>query len=235
MQETPPDKLLPILVEQLQSGTELSSSWRRRRWPTPAPSAARTTSASTRMMALSPGLPDGRASCPPSATAAAGAQGALPQHQPHPGERRPEDRGPPPGRARPSRRQAAPGGEALRDAVRRKDATDGRSDASPHSRSGIRRRCASTTCCRGAGRTPRSTASCCLYRAWDLLDLVGREHAHTLLRQSVRYCVKAETRTAMRRGTRPRASCCRSCWTSTTCSAGTPGTPHGRRRAGWTR
>ena len=30
------------------------------------------------------------------------------------------------------------------------------------------------------------------YRAWDLLDVVGQEHAHTLLRQSVRYCVKAE-------------------------------------------
>lgn len=31
------------------------------------------------------------------------------------------------------------------------------------------------------------------YRAWDLLDLVGREQAHTMLRQSVRYCVKAES------------------------------------------
>lgn len=31
------------------------------------------------------------------------------------------------------------------------------------------------------------------YRAWDLLDLVGKEQAHTLLRQSVRYCVQAET------------------------------------------
>lgn len=30
------------------------------------------------------------------------------------------------------------------------------------------------------------------YRAWDLLALVGPEHAHTLLRQSVRYCVKSE-------------------------------------------
>lgn len=30
------------------------------------------------------------------------------------------------------------------------------------------------------------------YRAWDLLDIVGREHAETLLRQSVHYCVKAE-------------------------------------------
>src|SRR5205814_4606016 len=31
------------------------------------------------------------------------------------------------------------------------------------------------------------------YRAWDLLGLVGMEQAHTLLRQSVRYCVKAES------------------------------------------
>jgi hypothetical protein len=31
------------------------------------------------------------------------------------------------------------------------------------------------------------------YRAWDLLELVGREHAHTMLRQSVRYCIRQET------------------------------------------
>jgi hypothetical protein len=30
------------------------------------------------------------------------------------------------------------------------------------------------------------------YRAWDLLALIGPEHAHTLLRQSVRYCVNSE-------------------------------------------
>ncbi|MDG3006365.1 hypothetical protein [Paludisphaera mucosa] len=30
------------------------------------------------------------------------------------------------------------------------------------------------------------------YRAWELLDVVGREQAHTMLRQSVRYCVKNE-------------------------------------------
>ncbi len=28
------------------------------------------------------------------------------------------------------------------------------------------------------------------YRAWDLVGLIGQEHAHTLLRQSVHYCVK---------------------------------------------
>ena len=31
------------------------------------------------------------------------------------------------------------------------------------------------------------------YRAWDLIGLIGKEQAHTLLRQSVRYCVKAES------------------------------------------
>ena len=31
------------------------------------------------------------------------------------------------------------------------------------------------------------------YRAWDLLPIIGREHAHTMLRQSVRYCVKDES------------------------------------------
>jgi hypothetical protein len=32
------------------------------------------------------------------------------------------------------------------------------------------------------------------YRAWELLSLVGEEHAHTLLRQSVRFCVKERPR-----------------------------------------
>ncbi|MEO2048648.1 MAG: hypothetical protein ABGX16_18995 [Pirellulales bacterium] len=30
------------------------------------------------------------------------------------------------------------------------------------------------------------------WRAWDMLQLIGYEHAHTLLRQSVRYCVEKE-------------------------------------------
>ena len=28
------------------------------------------------------------------------------------------------------------------------------------------------------------------YRAWELLSLLGEEHAHTMLRQSVRFCIK---------------------------------------------
>ncbi|HET6249691.1 MAG TPA: hypothetical protein VFE47_18525 [Tepidisphaeraceae bacterium] len=32
------------------------------------------------------------------------------------------------------------------------------------------------------------------YRSWDMLGLIGKEHAHTLLRQSVRYCLAAGMR-----------------------------------------
>lgn len=32
------------------------------------------------------------------------------------------------------------------------------------------------------------------WRSWDVLQLTGEEHAHTLLRQSVRYCVQEENR-----------------------------------------
>jgi hypothetical protein len=42
------------------------------------------------------------------------------------------------------------------------------------------------------------------YRAWDLLGLIGKEQAHTLLRQSVRYCVKAESWQYPGDGTGPR-------------------------------
>ncbi len=42
------------------------------------------------------------------------------------------------------------------------------------------------------------------YRAWDLLGLIGKEQAHTLLRQSVRYCVKAESWPASAKHEEPR-------------------------------
>jgi hypothetical protein len=42
------------------------------------------------------------------------------------------------------------------------------------------------------------------YRAWDMLDLCGREQAETLLRQSVRYCVKAESWTRPANYDKPR-------------------------------
>ena len=43
------------------------------------------------------------------------------------------------------------------------------------------------------------------WRAWALLDLAGKEQAHTLLRQSVRYCVSSERQRIDGNG--PRAGC----------------------------
>ncbi len=41
---------------------------------------------------------------------------------------------------------------------------------------------------------------CLAYRAWGLLDVVGQEHAHTMLRQCVRYCVDTEAEIKRRNG-----------------------------------
>lgn len=38
-----------------------------------------------------------------------------------------------------------------------------------------------------------------MWRAWDMLNIVGKEHAHTMLRQSVRYCIKSEGNNYMNR------------------------------------
>ncbi len=43
------------------------------------------------------------------------------------------------------------------------------------------------------------------YRAWDMISLIGKEQAHTLLRQSVRYCLKAESWGADPRWNTPRS------------------------------
>lgn len=42
------------------------------------------------------------------------------------------------------------------------------------------------------------------YRAWDMLELTGKEQAQTLLRQSVRYCLKAESWTHTAAWDKPR-------------------------------
>jgi hypothetical protein len=43
------------------------------------------------------------------------------------------------------------------------------------------------------------------YRAWDLLDLIGMDEAHALLRQSLRYCLRSEARGADPRFTESRS------------------------------
>jgi hypothetical protein len=83
-----------------------------------------------------------------------------------------------------------PGGEALREAVRRKDLASAerifQSLATPDGSDAFN---AVLMAIQDATEVHRIVMP---YRAWDLLDLIGKEHAQTLLRQSVHYCVKSE-------------------------------------------
>jgi hypothetical protein len=190
MQETPTDKILSVLVDQLNRGTELKS----------LVAAAALANARTfggedyvgyhTLMALAPAwhmsreLSGARQALPifkvlyrntTRIGEHGGRQGEV-LHQVRPAELKPgED-----------------GSEVLRAAVRAKD---------------LER--AERTFAAIAQATPREAFDELLYtvqedtqvhrtvlpyRAWELLSLVGEEHAHTMLRQSVHYCVKEQPR-----------------------------------------
>ena len=187
MQETPADRLLPALVKQLRSGVDL-----RRLTAAAALANARTFGGEDyvgfhTMMALAPALHLSQ---------------ELPvELQPLPvfkvlyrNTNRIQEHGGRNGEvlhvAKPVAAGTSPTGEQLRDAVRRKDVN-----------------AAEQTFARLAQGPPEDAFNHLLwavqdhtevhrvvlpYRAWDLLGLIGKEQAHTLLRQSVRYCVKAE-------------------------------------------
>ncbi len=189
MQETPANKLLPLLAAKLQSGTDL-----RQLTAAAALANARTFGGEDyvgfhTMMALSPAYHMSRE--------LSGAQQALPVFKVlYRNTNRIQEFG---GRAKEVLHPVKPaelgesqlGGEAIRDAVRKKDTAR-----------------AEQTLAALAQRSPDDAFNSVLlavqdnsevhrvvmpYRAWDLLDVVGREHAHTMLRQSVHYCVKAES------------------------------------------
>jgi hypothetical protein len=188
MQETAVDRLVPVLVEKLNSGTELKS----------LVAAAALANARTfggedyvgfhTLMALAPAyrmaseLPEDRRALPVLKVL-------------YRNTNRIQEHG---GRASEVLHAVRPGtlsaghdpGEALREAVRRRD-MDG----------------AEGTFAAIAAGSPDEAFNSLLvavedntevhrvvlpYRAWELLDVVGKEQAHTMLRQSVRYCVKSE-------------------------------------------
>ena len=189
MQETPVDKLLPGLVDKLKSGVEL-----RQLLAGAALANARTFGGEDyvgfhTMMALAPAFHMAQ---------------ELPRElQPLPvfkvlyrNTNRIQERGGRQNEVLKAVKPQAPsesriGGEALREAVRQMEAPK-----------------AEALFAALAQRTPEDAFNDLLYavhdqtevhrvvlphRAWDLLGLIGREQAHTLLRQSVRYCVKAES------------------------------------------
>ena len=189
MQETPVTKLLPLLVEKLRTGSELKQ----------LVAAAALANARTfggedyvgfhTMMALGPAfymseeLPKELQPLPVFKvlyrnTNRIQERGGRKDEVLHPVE---------PG----SVSEVRPGGDVLRDAVRHKDVAE-----------------AERIFARLAQGTAEDAFNALLhavqdntevhrvvlpYRAWDMLGLIGKDQAHTLLRQSVRYCVKAES------------------------------------------
>ncbi len=188
MQDTPVRNLVPVLLEKLRAGTELKEL------------VAAATLANARtfggedyvgfhtMMALAPAyhmareLPEDRRALPVLKVL-------------YRNTNRIQEHG---GRASEVLRTVKPGelsagqdpGEALRDAVRRKDMKE-----------------AERTFAAIAAVSPDKAFNSLLlavedrtevhrvvlpYRAWELLDVVGKEQAHTMLRQSLRYCVQNE-------------------------------------------
>jgi hypothetical protein len=187
MQETPLDRLLPVLVERLRTGTEL-----RDLVAAAALANARTFGGEDyvgyhALMALSP--------------AWRMAQESPERSRPLPvlkvlyrNTRRIGEVG---GRRNEVLREVEPlalpqgrtGGDVLRDAVRAKDLARAEGTFATLARASPER--ALDDLLGAVGDEAEVHRVVLPYRAWDLLDVVGREHAHTLLRQSVRYCVRS--------------------------------------------
>ena len=131
------------------------------------------------------GLADGRRAAR-AKPRAADPEGPLSQHQPHPGKGGRRRRGSAPDRG--CRAVSTGNATEIRDAVRDKNL-----------------QLAEQLLAAAARRSPQEAYDRLLpavadgvevhrtvlaYRAWDLLELVGQEHALTLLRQSLHYCVE---------------------------------------------
>jgi hypothetical protein len=189
LQETSVDRLVPTVVEKLRGGTALGD----------LVAAAALANARTfggedyvgfhTMMALAPAyhmareLPEERQALPVLKVLYRNTNriqefGGRAQEVLHPVEPRcslPEGR---------------PGGEALREAVRAKDMekAEGTFAALAQGRAAD----AFNDLLYAVQDNTEVHRTVLPYRAWDLLGLIGPEQAHTLLRQSVRYCVKSE-------------------------------------------
>lgn len=179
MQETPPDKLLPLLVEKMRGGVALRDL-------TAAAALANARSCGGEdyvgfhtMMALAPALH--------MSTELPAERAALPVFKVlYRNTNRIQERG---GRGNEVLHPVEAAAGNLRDAVHARDAARGEQALAAKAGSPEDL----------LNEVLGAVEECCEvhrvvmpYRAWDLLGLIGREHALTLLRQSVRYCVKNE-------------------------------------------
>jgi len=198
MQETPVNKLLPTLTEKLNSGTEL-----RTLVAAAALANARTFGGEDyvgfhTLMAIAPAWHMSRELPSP--------QQALPVFKVlYRNTNRIQEHG---GRASEVLHSVQPAttaqtAETLREAIHSKDAN--KADQSFAALTNVSTDEAFNALLQTVQETTEVHRVVLPYRAWDLLDVVGQEQAQTLLRQSVHYCVRAESWTRNGEWDAPRA------------------------------
>jgi hypothetical protein len=189
MQETPPAQLLPQLVTRMRQGTPLRDLVAAAAFANARTFGGEDYVGFHTMMAIAPAyhmageLPEARRGLPILKVLHRNAQ----RIQEHGGIRN-EVLRPVAAAALP---QGQSGQEVLRGAIRRPSAPD-----------------AEGAFAALAGGSAEDLLNCVLfavqdaaevhrvvlpYRCWDLMHIIGRDQAHTLLRQSVRYCVRSES------------------------------------------
>lgn len=188
LQETPVDKLLPFLIEQLKSGVSLKTLVGGAALANARSFGGEDYIGFHTMMALTP-----------SWKMSAELPEAL---QPLPvfkvlyrNTARIHDAG---GRAREALKPVEPsalpegkvGGEVLRDLVRRKDAVGAERTFAAIAKAGPAE--AFNHLLYEVQDNAEIHRIALPYRAWTLIELVGEENAHTMLRQSLRYCLRSE-------------------------------------------
>ncbi len=188
MQETPADKLLPILVEKLKSGTTLGALVTAAALANARTFGGQDYTGYHAFMALVPAfemsreLPEDRKALPVLKVLYRNTQrmqqvGGRKKEVLHPVEPAtlPKDR---------------PGGEPLREATRKRDMEQAERTFAALAQGPIGEAYNHLQfCIQDEIDVHRVVLS---WRAWAMLDLAGKDHAHTLLRQSVRYCVNED-------------------------------------------
>lgn len=186
MQDTPADKLLPILVEKLNSGTDLNALVTAGALANARTFGGQDYDGYHAFMALLPALqmskelPEDRKALPVLKvlhrnTRFMQAVGGSKKEVLHPvaATELPKDR---------------PGGEVVREATRKKDVNAADSAFAAVAKHPADEAYNELQLCIQDEINVHSVVLA--WRSWAILDLVGKEHAHTLLRQSVRFCTR---------------------------------------------
>ena len=200
MQETPANRLLPALTEKLRSGTDL-----RQLVAAAALANARTFGGEDyvgfhTMMALAPAfhmaqeLPTESQALPIFKVLYRNTN-RIQEHGGRKGEVLQAVKPIPLTRER-------PGGEVLRDAIHRKDVADAEQTFAAIAQGSAED--AFNQLLLAVQDSTEVHRVVLPYRAWDMLGIIGLEQAHTLLRQSVRYCIQAESWAGTSKGNEPR-------------------------------